>query len=642
MIYLQTMIKRSRTLLLFLAFILILAPLSTLAEAGNKKDINYVALGDSLTANQLHDGSFGEGFVPLINAALTDSGYDVHETNEGVPGYTSAHVLADLENTPELANADLITISAGANDVLSELDPLMGLDPTMLVYLLPGKVDELVGEAEEAVNVARETIEASSGEVETAYEAIVLLKETAEEIKDALLPDTEFAFDELIDKMDEVEKYIQDAAGYLDIDYENMSADDVKDASESLRKASEELTSVLEMIEGMEEDILNDLSGFVEEINGAILLINEATDEVENAEAVVAHADELIELAEEAREFLKENGPKIDAIWENLREVGGNLSLILAEINEINPEADIYVMGYYNALPYVPMDMQEVTVPLLETLNMAIESPTNLYGATFIPTFEAFEGNYEAYLPNPKDIHPSEAGYEAIAKAFMQEISNQYPKFTEPVEPVTRELVIGETIEVGPGDKVLIRDTMTTLQLPSDLPAGTTVTITETDDKIKEKAEGLHAFGDTLHFAFAFPEGYEAYEGNFELTMGYEEDAPDDVNIYYYNEDKEQWENKAGNVNKEATHITLQVTHFSNYGVFAEEKVTAEPTQPQKPVDQEGPTETEKIPSTSGGEGNELPKTATNMFNWMVVGAVFIIAGISTILIIRKKERHAQ
>ena len=57
---------------------------------------------------------------------LESRGYDVNLTNKGENGYTTVDVLNRLaESTAELASADLITISVGANDVLADLIALI-------------------------------------------------------------------------------------------------------------------------------------------------------------------------------------------------------------------------------------------------------------------------------------------------------------------------------------------------------------------------------------------------------------------------------------------------------------------------------------------------------------------------------------
>lgn len=119
-------------------------------------------------------------------------------------------------------------------------------------------------------------------------------------------------------------------------------------------------------------------------------------------------------------------------------EVGG----IVAQIKTMNPEAEIYVMGYYNAFSFLSdytddPELQEkinILLPMLTGLigayNVALERTingmSNYYpGITYVSTWEAMGGNADSkartYLP--LDIHPTVQGYHAIAQAFWDEMS---------------------------------------------------------------------------------------------------------------------------------------------------------------------------------------------------------------------------
>jgi LPXTG-motif cell wall-anchored protein len=111
----------------------------------------------------------------------------------------------------------------------------------------------------------------------------------------------------------------------------------------------------------------------------------------------------------------------IDDAQEAIVQVETNMSDIFEEISNMNADAPVYVLGYYNALPYLE-DMQGPIVLMIELMNETIKGIAEDNGATYIPTFEAFEGEYERYLPNPDDIHPTEEGYEVIADLFLEEI----------------------------------------------------------------------------------------------------------------------------------------------------------------------------------------------------------------------------
>lgn len=79
-----------------------------------------LALGDSLTAG--YGLPLGDGFVPQLQAALTEQGLDVQVINAGVSGDTSAGGAARLGwiLTDEV---DLALVALGGNDMLRGISP---------------------------------------------------------------------------------------------------------------------------------------------------------------------------------------------------------------------------------------------------------------------------------------------------------------------------------------------------------------------------------------------------------------------------------------------------------------------------------------------------------------------------------------
>ena len=309
----------------------------------------------------------------------------------------------------------------------------------------------------------------------------------------------------------------------------------------------------------------------------------------------------------------------LKAVEGAITTLGTNMAQILGTIKAINPTANVYVMGYYNALPYLPPGAQEkVTIPILLGINQAIEIPAQISGATYVPTFQLFEGNKEKYLPNPLDIHPSEAGYRALADGFMKEISKVFKGISEPEEPSEQKIKLEEKVNVSNGQLILIDGTSVALQLPDDLPEGTMLTVTATNEELLSGLEELVSAGDALNFEFHFPEGDEDFKGEFKLVMGYDADSGDEVDIYYYNEAEGVWESQSGVLNEDSEQISLTVSHFSNYGVFAKEETEATiPPEEDDDVDPpatEGPKTDPKdddkttIPEKEAG-GKETPKT---------------------------------
>src|SRR5437660_2682 len=91
---------------------------------------NYVALGDSLAAGQTPYQEIDAGYSDFIALRLGKMGQLRHYTKElAFPGFTTADVLERVKSEAArevLANATLITISAGANDLLR----LVQVNPT--------------------------------------------------------------------------------------------------------------------------------------------------------------------------------------------------------------------------------------------------------------------------------------------------------------------------------------------------------------------------------------------------------------------------------------------------------------------------------------------------------------------------------
>ncbi|QPQ29109.1 S-layer homology domain-containing protein [Lysinibacillus sp. JNUCC 51] len=100
-----------------------------------------------------------------------------------------------------------------------------------------------------------------------------------------------------------------------------------------------------------------------------------------------------------------------------------NIAAILEEIKKLNPNAQIYVMGYYNSFPYYSEDEQQQFKMLLKVMNATIKTTAEKAGAIFVPTYNIVAKDVPSYLPNPDNIHLSEAGYLAVAnEAFLPAI----------------------------------------------------------------------------------------------------------------------------------------------------------------------------------------------------------------------------
>ena len=113
------MMKKQIAVILVI-FAMFIVPLSTSAQVYGP--ISYVALGDSLAAGQTPNREIDTGYSDLIAQELARSQpLAFYSKDLSFPGFTTADVLERVkskEARPLLQNANVITISAGANDLL--------------------------------------------------------------------------------------------------------------------------------------------------------------------------------------------------------------------------------------------------------------------------------------------------------------------------------------------------------------------------------------------------------------------------------------------------------------------------------------------------------------------------------------------
>ncbi|KOS62297.1 S-layer homology domain-containing protein [Lysinibacillus agricola] len=134
---------------------------------------------------------------------------------------------------------------------------------------------------------------------------------------------------------------------------------------------------------------------------------------------LTAGANDLIPILEESQT----TGLSAAAMLKASQGAIKNIAAILDEIKELNPNVQVYVMGYYNSFPYYSEDLQKQFKVLLTVMNSTIKTTVEKAGAIFVPTYDIVAQDVPSYLPNPENIHLSEAGYLAVAnEAFLPAI----------------------------------------------------------------------------------------------------------------------------------------------------------------------------------------------------------------------------
>lgn len=119
----------------------------------------------------------------------------------------------------------------------------------------------------------------------------------------------------------------------------------------------------------------------------------------------------------------------------SLNGVRKNMTKMLAELKQIAPEAQVYVMGYYFAYPHARDSQKVGTAKQLNRLNEILAKVAKEAGVQFVSVDAAFGEDAIAKVPNPADVHPNAEGYRAMANSFfnvfaiggMQVMANEVP-----------------------------------------------------------------------------------------------------------------------------------------------------------------------------------------------------------------------
>lgn len=137
-----------------------------------------------------------------------------------------------------------------------------------------------------------------------------------------------------------------------------------------------------------------------------------------------------------------------------IQQISKNYAQILTQINEINPLAQVYVMGYYNPFPHLDAELQPQIDQLLQGLNNSLLTGIEGTQTVFVPTHTEIATDFDAHLPNPSNIHLSHEGYQVVAELFYKSIQDTF--LFNSVEVIVEEEPIEEpAIEEEPVESAL-------------------------------------------------------------------------------------------------------------------------------------------------------------------------------------------
>lgn len=133
-----------------------------------------------------------------------------------------------------------------------------------------------------------------------------------------------------------------------------------------------------------------------------------------------------IQYLDEFKEYRRKPSPENlevlkTAVALQVPEITRNLKQIIDDINTADTDSRpaIYLMGYFNAYPYLP-ELESV----INSLNDGILSVAIETGVSYVHTKDVMDQDLKRYLPG--DTHPTVEGYQIIAEEFWKSIYKDF------------------------------------------------------------------------------------------------------------------------------------------------------------------------------------------------------------------------
>lgn len=160
----------------------------------------------------------------------------------------------------------------------------------------------------------------------------------------------------------------------------------------------------------------------------------------------------------------------------SLNKARKNMTILLAELKKIAPQAEIYVMGYYFAYPHVRDSQKVGATKQVDRLNSILANVAKDAGVYFVPVDQDFGQSAKDKVPNPADVHPNAEGYRTMANSFLDLYSDGRFKVTETEVPVGNPLTFEELLS-RTNNAAKINDE--SAMLPSSQLSGNLLALTE-------------------------------------------------------------------------------------------------------------------------------------------------------------------
>lgn len=448
MIFLSFSIKLLKYI--FIGLFIFTLTTTTIRISPTKKEgvLTYVAIGDSITEGLLENRelSVTNGYYGYVADALRNSGYDINAYNYAKSGATSPEILAQLHVVnQQLKTPDILTMSVGINDLIRHLRPIRTKKFQQEYQEAQQTVQQYTDSTTE-LPLAWKRTKKDLDRMQKHLTSMHLFFDTNKNILKANpsvakeMKLTKKTTEEMLADFSKVN--ISSAKKYDELDEDATVvdlADEIKNIDKTLTEFEDFITQQRELTEKntSSKNKKGELKQYIDLLTSTESEISDTLDILNDFHETLSYIHVMHKKAIVARDTIKSGKEKIDTAFDSafneIEIAKGNIEVIIKQAQTQYPDVEIFVLEYYNMVPYSSESVQNRTVELITALNESLEDVTDKTDAVYVPSFEAFAEDYSTYLPNEDNIHPGQDGYQTLAEQFIIKINESYPPIKEEV-----------------------------------------------------------------------------------------------------------------------------------------------------------------------------------------------------------------
>lgn len=266
---------------------------------------------------------------------------------------------------------------------------------------------------------------------------------------------------------------------------------------------------------------------------------------------------------------------------------------------------------------------------------------------------ENHEGNNDGNELESVDVHRNHSENNGEENNHENDNGNNEENEASPLCEGLLQVHLNEETQVCASQEILIDETEEKIITPDDLPDGTTLKVSPWLNDFTESAE-VEALDQFIRCGGVYEVLLETseetiYHEPFTITMNYcNGEAADD--IYFFDEDGGDWVKQDGKLEDDTFTISVESTWSGKYGVFAlgyhlneETKGTTKDEVIVIDKKEENEEENKVFVVASNEEKDDrtgfiLPSTATNLFNFILIGVGLLLLGGIIIFFTRKRK----